>query len=79
MILAGFIVVVCLGAGWILYAVAGKSNADYGVKLADLLVQGALITVFFAILKAVIDAQRHALAEWTRRSAASRPAGSSQI
>jgi cytochrome d ubiquinol oxidase subunit I len=35
---------------FVLYMVAGKSWKDYTVKVADLILQGAVITIFFAIL-----------------------------
>jgi hypothetical protein len=38
-----------------LYIAGGKSNAEFGVKLADFLLQGALVSLLFAILKAIID------------------------
>lgn len=38
-----------------LYILAGKSNAAFEIKVADFLLQGALVSLLFAILKAVID------------------------
>jgi hypothetical protein len=34
----------------LLYGLGGKSVQDYAVKLADLLMQGAILTILFAVL-----------------------------
>ena len=44
------VVVVFLILAFVLYMVAGKSWKDYAVKVADFILQGAVITIFFAIL-----------------------------
>ncbi len=41
----GFLVV-----AFVLYMVAGKSAKDYAAKVADFMMQGAIITIFFAII-----------------------------
>lgn len=40
---------------YVLYVTNGKNSADFAIKVADLLLQGALVSLLFAILKAVID------------------------
>ena len=44
-----------LGLAFWLYGVAGKHTEDFLVKVADYLLQGALISLMFAILKTIID------------------------
>ena len=41
-----------------LYVTNGQDAQHYWIKVADYLLQGALITVLFTILKAVIDGAR---------------------
>jgi len=43
-------VVAFLVFAFFLYMVGGKSWKDYAVKVADFMMQGAMITIFFAIL-----------------------------
>ncbi len=38
-----------------LYCLAGKPPKDYVAKVADTLIQGAIISILFAFLKAMID------------------------
>jgi hypothetical protein len=55
LIAAGVAIVVFVILAYVLYLAGGKSNADFVVKLADYLLQGALVSLLFAILKAIID------------------------
>jgi len=55
LIAAGVAIVAFLLLAYGLYWLGGKSNAEFGVKVADYLLQGALVSLLFAILKAVID------------------------
>ena len=58
LIAAGLSIIGFLGVAYVLYIAGGKSSGDYGVKLADYLLQGAIVSLLFAILKAIIDVQR---------------------
>ena len=55
LIAASLAIVVFVGLAGVLYWLGGKSFADFGVKVADFLLQGALVSLLFAILKAIID------------------------
>jgi hypothetical protein len=55
LIAAGIAIVVFVGIAYGLYSAGGKSSAEFGIKVADFLLQGALVSLLFAILKAVID------------------------
>jgi hypothetical protein len=48
--IAWSIIVGALIGAFVLYVWAGKSFADYIAKLADLLIQGAILTILFASL-----------------------------
>jgi hypothetical protein len=48
-------IVVFLAFAGVLYRAAGKHLDDFEVKVADFLLQGALISFLFAILKGIID------------------------
>jgi hypothetical protein len=52
---AFFAIVVFMGLGGLLYHVADKGLNDYIAKVGDCFIQGALISILFAILKAMID------------------------
>ena len=45
----GFVIAFLILA-FVLYMVAGKSWKDYTLKVADFILQGAVITIFFTIL-----------------------------
>jgi hypothetical protein len=47
------VVFMLLGAG--LYWYGNKGVADYAVKIGDCFIQGAIISILFAFLKAMID------------------------
>jgi hypothetical protein len=51
--IAAIVLFLALACG--LYVLGGKSYGDFGVKVADYLLQGALVSILFAILKAMID------------------------
>jgi hypothetical protein len=55
LVAAGVAIVVFLILAYVLYMLGGKTSADFGVKVADYLLQGALVSLLFAILKAIID------------------------
>jgi hypothetical protein len=55
LIAAGVAIVLFLILAYGLYMAGGKSGADFSVKLADFLLQGAVVSLLFAILKAIID------------------------
>jgi cell shape-determining protein MreD len=55
LIAAGIAIAVFLVVAYGLYLAGGKSSADFGIKVADFLLQGALVSLLFAILKAIID------------------------
>lgn len=48
-------IVVFLVIAYVLYVLGGKTSAEFGIKVADFLLQGALVSLLFAILKAIID------------------------
>ena len=52
---AFFVIIACMVLAGILYCLAGKPPKDYVVKVADTLIQGAIISILFAFLKAMID------------------------
>jgi hypothetical protein len=52
---AGVAILIFLAMAYGLYWAGGKTNADFGLKVADYLLQGALVSLLFAILKAIID------------------------
>jgi hypothetical protein len=54
---AGVAIVLFLAVAYFLYIAAGKHLADFELKIADNLVQGALVSLLFATLKAIIDAR----------------------
>jgi hypothetical protein len=54
-IAAGVAIAVFLAAAYGLYMLGGKSAGDFGVKVADYLLQGALVSLLFAVLKGLID------------------------
>ena len=47
---AWVIIAIALLGAWCLYMLGGKSTGDYVVKLADFMMQGAIITILFATL-----------------------------
>ena len=55
LIAAGIAIVAFVLVAWALYALAGKDVKEFGVKIADFLLQGALVSLLFAILKGIID------------------------
>jgi hypothetical protein len=52
---AGAAILLFLAVAYGLYWAGGKTNADFGLKVADYLLQGALVSLLFAFLKAIID------------------------
>ena len=52
---AFFVIIACMVLAGILYCLAGKPPKDYVVKVADTLIQGAIVSILFAFLKAMID------------------------
>jgi preprotein translocase subunit SecY len=52
---AFIVVVVFMGLAGLLYGFADKSLKDYAAKIGDCFIQGAIISIMFAILKAMID------------------------
>ena len=52
---AFFVIIIFMALAGGLYCYEGKPLKDYVVKVADTLIQGAIITIFFALLKAMID------------------------
>lgn len=58
LIAAGIAIAVFFVIAYVLYIIGGKTNADFGIKVADFLLQGALVSLLFAILKAVIDERK---------------------
>jgi hypothetical protein len=49
------VIIACMVLAGILYCLAGKPPKDYVAKVADTLIQGAMISILFAFLKAMID------------------------
>jgi hypothetical protein len=52
---AFFAILLFMALGGLLYYSAGKGANDYLAKVGDCFIQGALISILFAMLKAVID------------------------
>jgi len=52
---AFFAIIVFMALGGLLYHLASKSLNDYLTKVGDCFIQGALISILFAMLKAMID------------------------
>jgi hypothetical protein len=48
-------IVVFMALGGVLYYSANKGVNDYVAKVGDCFIQGAIISILFAILKAMID------------------------
>jgi hypothetical protein len=55
LVAAGIAIVGFVGLAYYLYMTGGKSDKEFVVKIADFLLQGALVSLLFAILKAIID------------------------
>lgn len=56
LVAAGVAIVFFVALAYVLYVVVGeKSSKDFAVQVANLLLQGALVSLLFAILKAIID------------------------
>ena len=49
------VIVVFMGLAGILYHLGEKHLTDYAAKVGDCFIQGAIISIMFAILKAMID------------------------
>jgi len=49
------VIVVFMALGGVLYCLANKGLSDYVAKVGDCFIQGAIISILFAILKAMID------------------------
>ena len=49
------VIVVFMALGGVLYCLANKGLSDYVAKVGDCFIQGAIISIMFAILKAKID------------------------
>lgn len=58
LVVAGIGVLVFGAIAYGLYTGNGKTGADFWIKVADFLLQGALVTLLFAILKGLIDSVR---------------------
>jgi hypothetical protein len=54
------VIVVFMALAGGLYGFAGKTVNDYVAKVGDAFIQGAIVSILFAILKAMIDKARHA-------------------
>jgi hypothetical protein len=52
---AFFAIIVFMALGGLLYYFASKGFSDYLAKVGDCFIQGALISILFALLKAMID------------------------
>ena len=52
---AFFVIIIFMALAGGLYCYEGKPLKDYVVKVADTLIQGAIISILFAFLKAMID------------------------
>jgi hypothetical protein len=52
---AFIVIVVFMVLAGILYGCAGNSISQYVAKVGDCFIQGAIISIMFAILKAMID------------------------
>ena len=52
---AFIVIVVFMGLAGILYGYAGNTFNQYVAKVGDCFIQGAIISIMFAILKAMID------------------------
>jgi uncharacterized transporter YbjL len=52
---AFFVIVVFMALGGFLYGFADKGLKEYAAKIGDCFIQGAIISILFAILKAMID------------------------
>ena len=53
--MAFVVIVVFMALGGLLYCFADKNLKDYAAKVGDCFIQGAIISILFAILKAKID------------------------
>ena len=53
--IAFFVIVGFMALGGGMYGLADKSLNEYFAKVGDCFIQGAIISILFAILKAVID------------------------
>ena len=49
------VIVVFMVLGGLLYCFADKSLKEYAAKVGDCFIQGAIISIMFALLKAMID------------------------
>ena len=49
------VIVVFMVLAGVLYGFAGKGPKDYAAKVGDTFIQGAIVSILFAILKAMID------------------------
>jgi hypothetical protein len=49
------VIVVFMGLAGLLYGYAGNTFNQYVAKVGDCFIQGAIISIMFAILKAMID------------------------
>ena len=52
---AFLVIIIFMALAFGLYLYEAKPLKDYVIKVADTLIQGAIITIFFALLKAMID------------------------
>jgi hypothetical protein len=53
-------VLIFMGLAFCLYMGAEKEPKEFAVKVADLLLQGAIVSLLFAVLKGIIDVMRPA-------------------
>jgi len=52
---AFLVIIIFMALAFGLYLYEAKPLKDYVIKVADTLIQGAIISIFFALLKAMID------------------------
>ena len=58
LVVAGIAIALFVAVAFFLYTGNGKTGSDFLIKVADFLLQGALVTLLFAILKGLIDSVR---------------------
>jgi len=49
------VIIVFMGLAGLLYGFADKGIKEYAAKIGDCFIQGAIISIMFAILKAMMD------------------------
>ena len=71
------VIVIFMALAGGLYCFAGKGPKDYAAKVGDTFIQGAIVSILFAILKAMIDKVWPFSAGSTNRQQQHAPAASS--